>query len=282
MIKAGAARQAARRQLAQAGISEAEREATLLTAYLAGVEPGQLALHLAAPVEEARFHALLARRLQGQPLQYVLGEAGFMGLTFQVGAQVLIPRADTEIIAEKAIALLKAAPAPLIADIGVGSGALAVSLAYHLPSAKVHGVDISSDALVWAEKNARQNGVAGRCHFYQGDLLAPLLAQGLSFDMIVSNPPYITSAELKYLPAEVRQEPIIALAGGVDGLDFYRRLAQEAAPLLKPHGWLLLEHGWQQQEQVAALLTQAGWQIKERLRDYGGRARGVLGCVNST
>ncbi|MCL2496943.1 MAG: peptide chain release factor N(5)-glutamine methyltransferase [Clostridiales bacterium] len=275
-MNTGAARVAARRRLAQAGFTEAEREANLLAAYLADVPPGQLALHLEAAVEEARLDSLLAQRLTGRPLQYVLGEAGFMGLGFQVGPDVLIPRADTEIIAEKAMALAQGLPAPLIADIGAGCGALAVSLAYHLPQAQAHAVDISPAALIYAEKNARLNGVAARCHFYPGDLVAPLMARGLRFDIIVSNPPYISRAEMENLPAEVKWEPFMALCGGEDGLDFYRRLAQEAAPLLKPQGWLLLEHGWQQQEHVAAILKRAGWQIKERLNDYGGRARGLL------
>jgi release factor glutamine methyltransferase len=275
-LRAGAARLAARARLQAAGLTEAEREATLLTAYVAGVEPGQLALCLEQSIDEALFARLLERRLDGEPLQYVLGEAGFMGLLLQVGSGTLIPRPDTEVLVERAITLLQAAAAPLIADIGTGSGAIALSLAYHLPQASVHGVDISPAALRWAKKNARLQGLRERCHFHEGDLLAPLAALHLRFDLIISNPPYVTEAEMAQLPPEVRQEPALALCGGADGLNFYRRLAQEAGPLLKAGGWLLLEHGGQQQAQVEALLRQHGWQVLERLRDYGGRARGIV------
>jgi release factor glutamine methyltransferase len=266
----------ARQALQQAGLAEAEREARLICANLCGLEPGQLPLHWECAVDEVQLNRLLKRRVSGEPLQYVLGEAGFMGLVFQVGPGVLIPRADTEVIVEKAISLLKEAKAPLIADIGTGCGAIALSLAHYLPRAMVFGVDISPAALEWAEKSARAQGLSSRYHFCQGDLLRLFAAINLHFDMIISNPPYITEAEMEQLPPEVREEPISALYGGEDGLYFYRRLAREAGPLLKPGGLLLLEHGWQQQNKVCALLEQAGWQVQERLCDYGGRDRGVL------
>ena len=275
-MRARQAIQQAREQLKAAGCAEARREAQLICAYLCCREPGQLAFYLEQDIDEARLKAVLRRRAAGEPLQYVLGEAGFMGLTFVLGPGALIPRADTEVLAEKAITLLKEAKAPRIADIGAGCGAIGLSLAYYLPTATVCGVDISPDTLKWANKNAAALGLGKRCRFYRGDLLAPLSALDIHFDLIISNPPYLTAAEMAQLTPEVQQEPALALAGGPDGLAFYRRLAQEAAPLLKPGGWLLVEHGWQQQEQVAALLNQAGWQVLERLNDYGGRARGLL------
>jgi release factor glutamine methyltransferase len=259
-----------------AGLPEAEREARLICAYLCGTEPGQLALHLEQNIDETRLDHVLNRRLTGEPVHYVLGEAGFMGLDFALGPGALIPRADTEVLVERAISLLKDAEAPLIADIGAGCGAIALSLAHYLPRSTLHGVDISPAALCWANKNALAHGLARRCHFYQGDLLAPLAALHLRFDLIISNPPYVSRAEMAQLPPDVRQEPALALDGGPDGLDFYRRLARQAGPLLKPGGCLLLEHGWRQQEQVADLLRQAGWQIRELWRDYGGRARGIV------
>jgi release factor glutamine methyltransferase len=271
----------ARAKLRAAGLPEAEREARLICAYLCGVEPGQLALYAEQTVEEGRLKRLLRRRVAGEPLQYVLGEAGFMGLVFQVGPGVLIPRADTEVLVERAISLLADVEAPLIADIGAGCGAIALSLAHHLPQAAVHGTDISPAALAWAKKNANRLGLARRCRFYEGDLLAPLVALGLRFNLIISNPPYVTAAEMAQLPPEVRREPTLALAGGPDGLDCYRRLAREAGPFLLPGGWLLLEHGWQQQTQARALLEQAGWQAAELLRDYAGRARGLLASIKA-
>lgn len=266
----------AKDRLSAAGLSEAAREARLICAFLCGAEPGQLSLHLQKTADEGQLACLLKRRIAGEPLQYVLGEAGFMDLTFAVGPGVLIPRADTEVLVERAVSLLKNIETPFIADIGTGSGAIAVSLAHHLPQAVVYGVDISPAALVWAKKNARALVGHGRCHFYEGDLLAPLTAFHLRFDLIISNPPYVTAEEMTQLPPEVKQEPALALAGGMDGLDFYRRLAPLAAPLLRPDGCLLLEHGWQQQRQVELLLAQEGWQITERLRDLGGRDRGIL------
>ncbi|MCL1905390.1 MAG: peptide chain release factor N(5)-glutamine methyltransferase [Clostridiales bacterium] len=271
---------AAHHKLQAAGLLGAEHEARLICAHLCAVEPGQLALFLERAVDEELMARLLKRRIAGEPLQYVLGEAGFMGLDFAVGPGVLIPRADTEVLVEKAISLLKEAAAPLIADIGAGSGAITVSLAHYLPRAVVYGVDISPKALFWANKNARAHGLSGRCRFCEGDMLAPLAALDLRFDLIISNPPYVTAAEMDSLPPEVRQEPASALYGGEDGLTFYRRLAREAGLLLRPGGCLLLEHGWQQQNQVAELLQNNGWQVTEYLSDYGGRARGILavGC----
>lgn len=268
-----------RERLEQAGQEEAQRKAKLMLAFVVGCPPADLVRHWRYRLDEGWLMVLdsmTAKLIAGQPLQYLLGEAEFMGLPFKVGPGALIPRADTEIIAERAIALLKVHSAPLIADIGVGSGAIAVSLAYHLPQAQVYGVDISPAALRYAEQNAQLNQVEARCHFYEGDLLTPLAALNLRFDLIISNPPYVTRAEMEQLPAEVRQEPQLALDGGADGLDYYRRLAVEAAPLLQPGGYLLLEHGWQQQEQLATLLTAAGWQVTERLNDYGGRPRGIV------
>ena len=271
----------ARERLQASDILEAEREAQLICAHLCGVEPGQLALYLEQNIDEARLDQLLKRRAAKEPLQYVLGEAGFMSLNFAVGPGVLIPRADTEALVERAIVLLQNVKAPLIADIGAGCGAIGLSLAHYLPLAAVHGVDISSTALMWAKKNALALGLGERCLFYEGDLLAPLTALKLRFDLIISNPPYIGAAEMAVLPMEVRQEPNLALAGGPDGLDFYRRLAQEAGSMLKPNGRLLLEHGWQQQRQVATILKQAGWQVIERLSDYAGRDRGLLACAHT-
>ncbi|MCL1816028.1 MAG: peptide chain release factor N(5)-glutamine methyltransferase [Clostridiales bacterium] len=264
------------KKLHSAGITAAKHESRLVCAYVYGVQPSQLPLYLRQSIDEAHLANLLERRIAGEPLQYILGEAGFMSLVFYVGPEVLIPRPDTEVLVEKAIKLLEQNKTPAIADIGLGSGAIAVSLAHYLPQATLYGVDISLGALQWAKKNANLHQVGERCHFYEGDLLAPLSALNLRFDLIISNPPYISKTEMGLLPQDVRQEPTIALYGGVDGLDFYRRLARGAKQLLKAGGWLLLEHGAGQQYQVELLLKQEGWQVVQALSDYGDRDRGIL------
>lgn len=264
--------------LRQAAQPEAERKAALLLAQLADCEPSQLYLHWQDEISRPQLESWLARLMAGEPLQYLLGGCGFMGLNLRVRPGVLIPRPDTEIVAERAIQLLRDHPAPVIADIGTGSGALALSLAYHLPRATVYAVDIDRQALDLARENADILNITDRCSFLQGDLGAPLFKLGLRFDLIVSNPPYITVAEMAELAPEVRHEPTLALYGGHDGLDFYRRLAREAGPLLQMGGYLLLEHGAEQQAQVCAILTAADWRIAARLRDYGNRARAVLAC----
>ena len=269
----------AQEQLSAVNVCDAKREAWLICAYLCAVEPGQLALFMERNLDEALLNCLLARRIAGEPLQYVLGEAGFMGLTFAVGTGVLIPRPDTEVLVEKAIFLLKEEKTLQLADIGTGSGAIAVSLAYYLPQAQVYGVDISPLALFWAKMNALRYKISEHCHLYEGDMFAPLIAQDLRFDMIISNPPYLSAADMMQLAPELFREPAIALDGGTDGLDYYRRLAQEAGLLLNSDGKLLLEHGWQQQQQVELLLRQNGWLIRERINDYGGRARGLLAVL---
>ncbi len=214
---------------------------------------------------------MLARRAAGEPLQYILGEQDFFGLRFRVDGRVLIPRPETEILCEKALDFLRTRPGMKALDLCAGSGALAVTLALRCPDAEVWACDISPDALEVAGENARRFGAAVR--FAQGDLFAPL--SGERFDLIVSNPPYVARSDLDKLQPEVRREPVLALDGGPDGLDFYRRIAREAPPHLHEGGRILLEVGAGQAEAVASMLAARNFLPDEILRDLSGIPRVV-------
>jgi release factor glutamine methyltransferase len=262
MVAIGQALAEAAQRLERAGVTDAEREALWLLAHLFAISVGTLKTRRSdlLPGEMAApFEALVARRAKREPLQYILGTAEFMGLSFQVSPAVLIPRLDTETLVREAVARVQG-PAR-IADIGTGSGAIAIAMAKLLPEAAVVAVDISAQALAVAEQNARAIGVSDRIEFRLGDLVQPLF--GERFDAILANPPYIGSTELERLDPEVRQfEPHLALTPGPDGLRFYRRLVDEALSLLKPESFLGVEVGWDQARQVADLFTAAGLQAQ--------------------
>jgi len=211
-----------------------------------------------------RYASLLDRRAKGEPIQYITGECEFYGLPFRVTPDVLIPRPETEHLVEAAITLANQHNLLRIVDVGTGSGILAIALAHHLPAARVTASDLSTSALVLAEENARHNGVAIR--FVHGDLLAPLA--GEQFDLIVSNPPYISTADRTSLSIEVRDyEPATALFAGNDGLAFYRRLIPAAFAALIPGGFLALEIGFGQSPAVQAILSAAGFVDTESTLD---------------
>jgi release factor glutamine methyltransferase len=209
------------------------------------------------------FRALVQRRLAGEPIQYITGEAEFYGLPFHANRDVLIPRPETEHLVEKAIALaqrlrLTWAPSPRIVDVGTGSGAIAVALAHALPFAAITATDISAAALAVAKANAARNGFADRIRFFEGDLLGPVV--GEHFDIVVSNPPYVPESDRTILDVEVRDyEPAQALFAGEDGLAIYRRLIPAAFGALVPGGFVALEIGYGQQEAIHALLAGAGF-----------------------
>lgn len=229
---------------------------------------------LTAPQTEA-FNALIQQRLRGKPVQYITGEQEFFGLPFRVTPAVLIPRPETEHLVEAAIARLKGLSAARIADVGTGSGAIAVALAHGLPQAEVTALDISPAALAVAKQNAQVNQVANRIRFVESDLLDVLGDE--VFDAIVSNPPYVADSERKSLPAEVREfEPAQALFAGPTGLEFYRRILPAALPRLRPGGWLMMEIGQGQRDAVGALLRGAAWNGVEFLPDLQGIPRVAL------
>lgn len=264
-------------RLDRAGVADAEREASWLLAHVMNCSVGSLRLRAAELLPEASRQALaglIERRTAREPIQYILGTEEFMGMAFRVTPAVLIPRLDTEVLVRETAALVGDRVGRL-ADIGTGSGAIAVGLATLLPRAAVVAVDISPEALAVARENAASNGVAGRIEFREGDLLAPLA--GEQFDAIVSNPPYIAEEEWAGLMPEVsRWEPKGALTPGTDALLFYRRLATGAPGLLRPSGVLAVEVGIGQAPQVRTLFAEAGLRATVH-RDTAGIDRVVLG-----
>ena len=229
-----------------------------------------------SPAQVDAYREYVRQRLRGVPLQYITGKAGFRNLILAVDQAVLIPRPETEILVEVALEYLKGCEAPQVLDLGCGSGAVALALAQECPSVRVKATDISPAALAVARRNARQLELELRVVFCCGDLLAPLQAAG-QFHLIACNPPYVRRADLGGLEPQVRDhEPGLALDGGEDGLDFYRRLAGQVAPFLAPQGLLVLEVGAGQANEVAGLLEQSGSFVPAQVRpDLAGIPRVV-------
>jgi len=218
------------------------------------------------------------RRARGEPLQYITGHQEFFGLDFLVTPDVLIPRPETELIVEAVLERAKDAEALLI-DVGTGSGCLAVTLAVHLPRARVLALDISEAALAVARRNARRHGVHARIEFLASDLFSALEAmpQPPRADFIVANPPYISEAELPTLPREVRDhEPRVALIAGPDAASVQRRLFAEGPKFLKPGGYLICEMGYGQYPSLHAILDAEVWDLIEVKRDLQGIERTLV------
>lgn len=225
----------------------------------------------------------IQERLQGKPVQYITGQQEFMGLTFGVTPDVLIPRADTEILVEAVLEHAKSMEKPLaIVDIGTGSGAICLSLAYYILESIVHTVDISEKALEVAQQNAKKLCLKERVHFYIGNLLAPLETKLMGkIDLLVSNPPYIPHEDIAHLQKEVRHyEPMLALDGGEDGLGFYRDIIEQGSKLLSPQGKIFFEVGYNQAQEVADMLkTQGMFEEIEIKKDLAGIDRVVIGTI---
>jgi release factor glutamine methyltransferase len=236
-------------------------------AWLIAHEDEPLAADAAGP-----FCDLIERRLAGEPIQYITGEAEFYGLPFHVNRDVLIPRPETEHLVEKVMALAAEFVRPKIVDVGTGSGAIAVALAHALPFAEITATDISADALAVAKANAARNGVADRVRFFKGDLLEAVA--GEHFDIVISNPPYVPESDRTTLDVEVRDyEPAQALFAGEDGLQIYRRLIPAAFDALVPGGYLALEIGYGQRAGIEALLVREGFAGIKFIPDLQGIAR---------
>ena len=206
------------------------------------------------PKQRDEYIANIKRLIQGEPLQYITGMQEFMKLKFLVTKDVLIPQPDTEIVTEEAISISKKIENPVILDLCTGSGAIAISIAKNVPNVRIVATDISKKALEVARQNAKLNGVINTIEFIESDLFDKLKDQ--KFDIIVSNPPYICTDEIKTLPKDVRQEPIIALDGGKDGLDFYRRILKDGYKFLERQGYLCLEIGYNQKEKVRKIVDE--------------------------
>ncbi len=219
-----------------------------------------------------RFADLIERRYCGEPIQHLTGETEFFGLPFRVTRDVLIPRPETEHLVEKVLELAAHFHHPRIVDIGTGSGAIAIALASKLPHAQITATDLSEPALAIARDNAARNGVQPHIRFIQGDLLAPV--SGQTFDIVVSNPPYVPHTDRALIAVEVREfEPALALFGGDDGLDVYRSLIPAAHVALTSGGYLALEIGFAQSAAIAQLLSSSAFQHIEFTPDLQGIPR---------
>ncbi|MFQ5847074.1 MAG: peptide chain release factor N(5)-glutamine methyltransferase [Candidatus Methylomirabilales bacterium] len=268
--------------LTSAGVESPRLDAECLLASLLGCDR----LHLYAvgdgPLPSRvldGYRTLIARRHRREPLAYLTGTKEFWSLPLQVTPAVLIPRPETEVLVETALTRLTGRQAPVAADIGCGSGAIAVAIAKTYPCARIYATEMSRRALAIARENAGAHKLLGVITFLQGDLLEPLFARGLAgrCDVIVSNPPYVTRGELAALPPEVHYEPVEALDGGVDGLDLHRRIIRGTSALLRPGGWLALEMAPGQGGSLAGLLRDEGtFTDVASVPDLSGRQRVIV------
>ena len=273
--------QQGRIQLAQAGIEGGALESRILLEYLLGVSREQLLLREMDPVTpevEERFFTLLAHRKDHMPLQYLVENAWFWGRPFYVSEAVLIPRPDTEILVEAALQFHQEEPVRVMADICTGSGCIPITLALE-GVGFCYGTDISEAALSVARKNTKNLGAEKQTAFLVGDLCTAL--QGKEpMDLITANPPYIPTDEVAKLMPEVRDyEPQLALDGGQDGLDFYRRLIPQSRTYLRPKGALMMEIGASQAAAVKEEMERSGFRQVKVLQDLAGRDRVVIGRI---
>lgn len=258
------------------GIETPRLDAEVLLAHVLEKPRIYLYVHYDQPLdpeELAAYRGFVRRRAAREPVAYLVGEREFMGLTFAVSPAVLVPQPDTETLVSEAQKRLQGKSGVRIADVGTGSGAIALSLLHALPDLTAAAVDVSAAALKVARENADHFGLTDRVMFYEGDLLAPL--RGQTFDAVLSNPPYIPRGDIAALPPEVQAEPRLALAGGADGLDFYRRLVREAAAFLRPDGFLAVEAGRGEAVVISELARTNGWLEVEITKDLAGIDRVV-------
>jgi len=272
----GRAWRLAAERLAVAEIEGALRDARLLAEIAFGMNALDLSLNENKPIthgQAAALDALVARRIGGEPVARIAGVKDFYGLTFGLGAATLVPRPETEMLVELGLEAIEGRPHPLVLDLGTGSGCVAISILKHAPEARGVAVDKSSDALHIALQNAARHAVASRLTLLNGDWFSPLAADQ-RFDLIVSNPPYIPHGEIETLDAEVKlHDPALALNGGGDGFEAYRRIIPAARTWLAPDGVIALEHGAGQSDTVRILLDQAGFAGSVRHDDLAGHDR---------
>ena len=274
------AQQDAAQRLTRLAQSSPELEAALLLCHLLG----QPRSHLFAwpekqltPEQQSAYEQLVQRRLAGEPIAHITGEREFWSLTLRVTEETLIPRPETELLVERALFHLAGIENPNIADLGTGSGAIALALASELPNALVHACDQSTAALKVASDNARRLELS-QVRFFQGDW-HQALPRSQHYDLIASNPPYIETEDPHLTRGDLPREPRDALASGPDGLTAIRQIAGEAPSHLLPGGWLLLEHGYNQGEAVRQILAGEGFKQIETLHDLAGQARLTEGLL---
>ena len=266
-------------KLERAGITEAKLDARLLLEYACGTDHSTLYAHPDREVsdeEASKYEELLSRREKREPVAYILGKWDFMGLSFNVSKDVLIPEQDTEVLVEEALRYCE--DGMRVLDLCTGSGCIGLSILNYTNDTNAVCTDISEDALVVAKNNAKSLGFTDRAEFIKTDLF-PDEGTG-KFDVIVSNPPYIETAVIDTLAPEVKDyEPMLALDGSSDGLAFYRRIVSKAGEYLFSSGYLIMEIGYDQAEAVKALLTENGkYHDIEVIKDYAGNDRVVRAC----
>ncbi len=264
---------AGREHLTALGIDEAGITAEVLLRHALDLSRTELYRAWDRPVEAgawARYQDLLAERAGGRPVAYITGHREFMGLDFLVDERVLIPRPETEALVETVLDILRERASPIVADIGTGSGAIAVSVAVLRPDAGVLATDLSADALEVARANAARHGIGDRIRFLDGDLLDPLIGAGHRVDVIVSNPPYVPLETAAALPREIRDfEPALAVVASGAVVTIYARLAEAAPRVLRARGWLAVEVAAGQAPRVVELLEQTGLYEPAHLRRDG-------------
>jgi release factor glutamine methyltransferase len=253
-------------------VSESPRlDAELLLARSLDVARSYLFAHPEEPMDPgavARFREVLDKRVEGMPMAYITGEKEFWSMTLMVNPATLVPRPDTETLVDQALNRISRRAAMRIVDLGTGSGAVALAIARERPLCQVVATDISTDALAVARLNARELAIPN-VEFVAGHWIEPIA--GRTFDLVISNPPYVASADPHL--AALRHEPTSALAAGADGLDAIREIAATAMSVLKPGGDLLIEHGADQADSVAAILRDNGWTESSTVRDLSGQPR---------
>lgn len=259
-------------------IQSARLDAEVLLSHVLRQERIYLYVHFDEPMEQnelSKFREYVKKRAQHVPIAYIIGEREFMGLPFKVTKDTLIPRPDTEILVENVLNNVDKDKEIEIVDIGTGSGAIILSLLVNLPKAQGKTVDISSKAIEVAKENAVNLQVNDRCEFFVGDLFAPL--NDNKFDLIVSNPPYIPQKDIATLEDDVKEyEPVSALTDGGDGLSYYRRLLSEGKAYIKENGFIALEIGIYQSNDVKQIAMDNGWKNIKIIKDYAGIDRVVL------
>ena len=296
--------------LAKKGVESPRLQTELLLAHLLKLPRMKLYLNFErtlTPAETSMLRDFIKRRGQREPLQHITGSTSFCGLEIAVNRHALVPRPETELLAESGwqfLSTINSQPSTAL-DFGTGSGCIAIALAIKCPSAKVVATDVSPDTLALAKQNAGRHNAAERIEFLQGDGFAAFQSEGrvtrvpnseietkirdscnsplrkMEFDLIISNPPYIPSAEIATLQPEVRDfDPRAALDGGADGLDFYRKLAMEAKPFLKPGGKIMLEFGDGQTDAIRKMFETEKWIVEAVKEDYSHRARILIARRN--